>query len=73
MDKIFTYGGENVDSLSEEQLRKALKQCIHDLYQERRYKHSETDFVCEGVRKYGKVIDAPFPELPRVYSSQNLD
>lgn len=35
--------------------------------------HTETDFVCEGVRKYGKVIDTPFPELPKVYSTQNRD
>lgn len=33
-------------------------------------KHPETDFVCEGVRQYGKVIDTPFPELPEVYSAQ---
>lgn len=39
---------------------------------EYRNKESETkDFVCDGVRKYGKVIDTPFPELPEVYSTQN--
>lgn len=36
-------------------------------------KDSETDFVCEGVRKYGKVIDTAFPEIPEVYLTQNTD
>lgn len=37
------------------------------------YKHPDTDFVCEGVRRYGRVIDTPFPELTEVYSTQNLE
>lgn len=41
MDNIFTYRGQNVDELSADQMRDALKQCIHELEQERRYKHTE--------------------------------
>lgn len=56
--------------LSDEEAGKRLMGGLAGLQQDLSYKHSETDFVCEGVRKYGKVIDIPFPEFPKVYSTQ---
>jgi hypothetical protein len=43
MDNIFTYLGQNVDGLTHEEAIKALKNCIHELEQERRYKQSLPD------------------------------
>lgn len=40
-DRLFLYRGQNVDNLTADEMRDALKICIHELEQERRYKHSE--------------------------------
>jgi len=62
MDEVYTYSGENVDSLSEDQLRTALKQCIHDLYQERRYKHTERCRHCGGTKSvYSLSVNGDIP------------
>ena len=41
MVSVFTYIGQNVDDLDHATAIKALKQCIHELEQERRNKQSD--------------------------------
>lgn len=56
MDDVFTYRGQNVDELSADQIRDALKQCIHELEQERRYKHTVFDENANVHEEKGELL-----------------